>query len=410
MSLFLKRIRHSGLAALLVFLALAQLAAAQSRTPVLLVSIDGFRHSYLEDPAYDAPNLRALAKEGVAADGMIPAFPSKTFPNHYTIATGLYPAHNGIVGNRMMDPVTKEVFSMSNREAVQNAKWWSGEPIWVTAEKQGCPTAPFFWPGSEAPIGGIHPAHVIAYDDAMPNSERVAKVLGWLSDATPVCFVTLYFNDVDNAGHHFGPESQQVKDAIRKVDGNIGELVAGLKQKGLWGKVNLIIVSDHGMAATPISQRIALDDYVEESSYEFIDGSPVFVLNATNGDNSALVAKLNQIPHLHAYLAKDVPARWHFSGNPRIGGVVAVAEEGWTFETRERMAHWRDAHLGNHGFENDLESMRAIFIASGPGFKGGNTLPAFENIHIYSLMTTLLGLKPAPNDGKVDVFLPVLQK
>lgn len=403
-----KSYRRIGLRALLCLILLAQFAVAQ-RTPVLLVSIDGFRHDYLVNSAYDAPNLRALAKEGVVADGLIPAFPSKTFPNHYTIATGLYPAHNGIVGNRMMDPATKEIFSMSNREAVQNAKWWAGEPIWVTAEKQGCPAAPFFWPGSEAPIGGIRPTHWVPYEDAMPNSERVAKVLGWLAEAKPVCFTTLYFSDVDNAGHHYGPESQQVKDAVRKVDGNIGELVAGLKQKGLWGKVNLIIVSDHGMAYTPVSQQIALDDYVDENTYEFIDGSPVFVLNAKDGNNAALVTKLNQIPHLHAYLAKDVPARWHFSGNPRIGQVVAVAEEGWTFETRERMARWKDPHLGNHGFENDLESMRAIFIADGPGFKGGSTLPAFPNVDIYSLMARLLKLTPAPNDGKVDVFLPVLK-
>ncbi|MDR3764922.1 MAG: ectonucleotide pyrophosphatase/phosphodiesterase [Acidobacteriota bacterium] len=410
MSHFSNRIRRSGLAVLLAVLFLLQLAAAQTRTPVLLVSIDGFRHDYLVNKAYDALNLRALAKEGVASDGLIPSFPSKTFPNHYTIATGLYPAHSGIIGNRMVDPVTKEVFSMGNRAAVQDAKWWGGEPIWVTAAKQGCPAAPLFWPGSEAPIGGQHPKHWLPYDDAMPHSERIAHVLDWLTEADPVCFATLYFNEVDTAGHHFGPESQQVKDAVRMVDHSIGELVAGLKQKGLWGKVNLIIVSDHGMASTPASQRIALDDYVDESTYEFIDGSPVFVLNAKNGDNAALVAKLNQAPHLHAYLAKDVPARWHFSGNPRIGGVVAVAEEGWSFETRERMGRWKDPHLGNHGFENDLESMRAIFIADGPGFQEPATLPPFPNVDIYSLMARLLNLTPAPNDGKVDVFLPVLKK
>lgn len=398
------------LRALLALMLLVQFAAAQvQRTPVLMVSIDGFRNDYLDrTDLYDAPNLRALAKEGVRAEALIPVFPSKTFPNHYTIVTGLYPAHSGIVGNRMMDPETREVFSMGNRKAVQDAKWWQGEPIWVTAEKQGCQTAPIFWPGSEAAIEGVRPTHWAAYDESVPNTKRVAQTLEFLSGTTPPCYLSMYMSDVDSAGHHFGPESQQTRDAVHAVDSMIGELVAGLKQRGLWGKVNLIIISDHGMAATPASQRVVLDDYIDLANVDMIDGSPLLAWNARDGDQAALVARLNRIPHLRAYLAKDLPERWHFSGNKRIAPVEALAEEGWTFETREHMNAWKDPHLGTHGFDNDLESMRAIFIADGPGFRPGARLPAFQNINIYSLLTELLHLKAAPNDGKLDVFVPVL--
>jgi predicted AlkP superfamily pyrophosphatase or phosphodiesterase len=248
----------------------------------------------------------------------------------------------------------------------------------------------------------------MAYDESLPNAKRLAQTLDYLAEAEPPCFVSMYMSDVDSAGHHFGPESQQTRDAVHAVDSTIGELVSGLKQRGLWGKVNLIIVSDHGMAATPASQRITLDDYIDLANVDMIDGSPLLAWNARDGDQAALVAKLNRIPHLHAYLAKDVPERWHFTGNKLIAPVLALAEEGWTFETREHMRDWKDPHLGTHGFDNDLESMRAIFIADGPGFQHGGRLPVFPNIDVYSLMTELLHLKPAANDGKLDVFRPVL--
>jgi predicted AlkP superfamily pyrophosphatase or phosphodiesterase len=395
---------------LFALLLLAQFALAQmQRTPVLVVSIDGFRNDYLDrEDLYDAPNLRALAAQGVRAEALIPVFPSTTFPNHYSIVTGLYPVHSGIIGNRMYDPEFHETFSMSNPRVSHESRWWQGEPIWVTAEKQGCQTAPIFWPGSESVIEGVLPTHRAAYDQTVPNTKRIAQALAYLQQARPPCYLSVYFSDVDTAGHHFGPEGQQTRAAVHSVDANIGELVAGLKRHGLWGKVNLIIVSDHGMASTPVSQRIALDDYINPATVEIVEGSPFFELSARNGNQAALVATLNRIPHLHAYLAQDAPARWHFSGNRRIAPVLALAEEGWTFDTRERMSQWNGDHLGGHGFDNDLESMRAVFIAIGPAFRGGSRLPPFQNIHIYSLLAELLHLKPAATDGELKVFLPVL--
>jgi predicted AlkP superfamily pyrophosphatase or phosphodiesterase len=394
--------------AIILLLLLAGVALAQ-RTPVLLVSIDGFRNDYLDrTDLYQAPNLRGLASAGVRADALISVFPTKTFPNHYAIATGLYPAHNGVVGNKMYDPSTHERFSMSDRHAVADAAWWGGEPIWVTAEKQGCHAAPIFWPGSEAAIEGVRPTHWLAYDEKLPNARRVEMALDYLAETPQPCYLSLYFSDVDTAGHHFGPESHETREAVRSVDATIGQLVSGLKQRGLWGKVNLIIVSDHGMAYTPASQRLVFDDYLDPATVEFIDGSPLFALSAKDGNQSALVERLNRIPHLHAWLRENLPARWHYKGNPRIAPVLALADEGWSFDTREYLSKRKTLDMGNHGFDNDLESMRAIFIAEGPAFRPGSHLPAFENINIYSLMTKLLGLKPAPNDGHPEVFAPAL--
>jgi predicted AlkP superfamily pyrophosphatase or phosphodiesterase len=242
----------------------------------------------------------------------------------------------------------------------------------------------------------------------MPNQQRIDEAVDLLSGDPAYCLATIYLSEVDTSGHYYGPESAETRAAVKRVDALIARLIERMKRRGLWGRANLVIVSDHGMASTPISQRVAFEDYIDPATIEFIEGSPFFGMSARDGNQPALVEKLNRIPHLHACLARDVPERWHFQGSSRIAPVVALAEEGWTFDTRERMAHWKDPHLGNHGFDNDLESMRAIFLASGPAFKGGSLLPVFENVNVYALLAELLRLKPAANDGSLQVFLPGL--
>jgi len=239
-----------------LFLALATLMAVGCRAPdrpnqetLILISIDGFRPDYLE--WYDAPNLSALAREGVSApDGMLPVFPSKTFPNHYSIVTGLYPSSSGMLSNTMYDEESDSWFRMRDRSAVEDPVWWGGEPIWVTAEKQGRVSATYFWVGSEAPIQGIQPTFWYRFDGSVPGKERVDQALAWLDlplQERPT-FITLYFEDVDSIGHRFGPESQEVEEAVARMDGLIGRLLVGLRERTLLDSVNLMIVSDHGMA------------------------------------------------------------------------------------------------------------------------------------------------------------------
>ena len=250
--------------------------------PLVLVSLDGFRWDYIQRPA--ASNLRALASQGVLARRMEPVFPSKTFPNHYTQVTGLYPDHHGIISNTMEDEVLGR-FTIGDPAAVQNSAWWGGEPIWVTAQRQGRRSAAYFWPGSEAPIGGMLPTWSTRFDDAVPHATRIQGVLDWLQlppDSAPA-FMTLYFSEVDGAGHRSGPDAIATDSAIALVDRSVGALWAGLRRRGLDGRVNLVIVADHGMSETSPDRLILLDDYLEAGSYHVVDWSPVAMIRPAAG-------------------------------------------------------------------------------------------------------------------------------
>jgi len=383
---------------------------------IILISLDGFRADYLDK--YAPANLNDLANGGVRARWMTPSFPSKTFPNHYAIATGLYPQNNGIVENNIYDSQSKVVFSMGNRKEVQDGRWWLGEPIWITAEKQGQKAAPFFFPGSEAEIAGTRPTYWKPYDGTMPNEARVDQVLAWLD--LPVgqrpTFLSLYFSDVDDAGHRYSPDASETKNAVLKVDEQLGRLIDGLKARGIFTQVNLIIVSDHGMATVDNNHAILLDELFNTDlaekilwTHEIISIFP----NAGKEDEIYATLKAKLPPQATVYRRAEVPARLHYSDSPRIAPLLVLPAEGWIVTDRkwfdERQAKGEMNHLkGSHGYDNQLESMRAIFIAHGAAFKQGKVIDGFENVQVYNIMCQILGLKPAPNDGKFDVARAVL--
>lgn len=375
---------------------------------VLLVSIDGFRWDFLDRAV--APNLQRLAQGGVRAQWMVPAFPTLTFPNHYTLVTGLYPEHHGIVANNMRD-ATLGTFRLSDTLAVRDARWWGGEPIWRTAERQGKRAGAFFWPGSEAAIGGSHPSHWRPYNDTFPNAARVDSVLDWLSlpkgEAPSV--VTLYYSDVDHAGHDFGPDTPQTDSAIARVDSMIGRLMTGLAARKLTDRVNVIVVSDHGMIATSEQRVIKLDDYIALADIDVVDWSPVGTIIPKPGKETAVYDALTRAhPRLKVYRKGEVPARLHFNSHARITPLVLVADPGWTITTTARLAG-RRLSAGGHGFDNATRQMGALFIASGPAFRQGVTVAPFQNIHVYSLLAHLIGVTPAPNDGSLDSVRSVLR-
>jgi predicted AlkP superfamily pyrophosphatase or phosphodiesterase len=407
-----QRLRRSVLIVLLLLACDVFAAEIRDLQPtVILISIDGFRYDYFEKAP--TPNLHSLIARGVRARYMVPSFPTKTFPNHYTIVTGLYPAHNGIVANNMWDDGLHATFKMSDRKQVQDARWYGGEPIWVTAQKAGQKTAPMYWPGAEAAIEGIMPTYGEAWDDKHKTTfeYRVNKVLSWLDLPAPQrpTFLTLYFENVDQAGHDYGPDSPQLRAAMERVDQAIGLLLQGLRARGIADQVNIVVVSDHGMAACSRRRLILLDDYVDLSKVIVVDGSPVLALKAKDGNNAALVAKLKLVPHLTVYTPDTVPQRLHYSGNPRITPVIAVADVGWTITSHDYVAKHPDKKYGgDHGYDNAAPEMRAIFVAAGPGFRPHRTLPGFPNVDVYPLLAHLLNVVPARNDGDITVFQPVL--
>ena len=375
--------------------------------PVILVSIDGFRADYLDRGL--TPVLSGLAQEGVRAAALVPVFPTQTFPNHYSIATGRWPGMHGIIGNQFFAPELGRRFQMSDRDAVHDPRFWGAEPVWVTAERQGVRTAPLFWPGSETAIDGVRPTYMLPYNHEMPDRARVQQVLEWLDlppDRRPA-FLTLYTSVVDAAGHDFGPDAPETRRAIVQADSTVGLLLAGLKSRRMEQKVDLIVVSDHGMAATSPSRVIYLDDYVDRDAVEVDALSPVLMLRPRTGLEDSVYRGLRSAPHLTAYRRGELPRRFHLAESPRVPPLVGLADEGWVIRWRGRSAR---VGLGGHGYDDSLASMRAVFIAHGPDFRRSIVVPAFRNIHVYALLAELLRIKPAVTDGSLDSVRAMLNR
>jgi len=388
-------------------------SASVSENTVILISIDGFWSDYME--TIQPPNLIQLAANGVvASEGMISVFPTLTFPNHYSIATGLYPQNNGIISNTMYDQSIDAWFRISDREAVEASHWWEGEPIWVTAELQNVTSATFYFVGSEAPVNDTQPTYWRRFDASVPGEDRVDQVLAWLdlpADEKPG-FISLYFGQVDGVGHANGPSAPETAKAVREVDGYIGRLLAGLEERGIEDLVDIVVVSDHGMSDRSQDRVIALDDYIDLDDVQVVTTSPVLMLNVPNGNSDAIVSSL-QGAHadLQVWAKADVPERFHFGSHYRTPDVIGLVGDGWTmYRTREYMNENLHRLGGStHGYDPAALSMRSLFIASGPSFKSGMKIDPFENIHVYEMLAKVLGLEPAENDGDPDVLSPILK-
>ena len=377
---------------------------ANAADPLLiLVSLDGFRWDYLDKYAAETPCLRQLAADGVRAERMISCFPTLTFPNHYSIATGLRPERHGIVNNRFFDPALDAAFNYKDHQCAVDSRWWGGEPIWITAVKQGRLCACLFWPGSEAEIAGAQPTYYRAFDGSLTSAQRVDGLLAWLSlpaDQRPG-FCTLYLDAVDHAGHDYGPDAPETAAAIREVDAAMDRLLVGLAARGLREAADLVIVSDHGMVAVDKGRAVFLDDLVDLKAVRAEFTGTQAGLRPLKEPPAKVVARIRRArpPHVQIYLREEVPARFHYRDNPRIPPVLLFADEGWEITTRASQARRTKPEYGDHGYDNELISMGATFIAAGPAFRRGAVIPPFENIEVYNLLCAVLGLRPAPNDG-----------
>lgn len=398
----------------LVLGACTSLPAPQSHNTVLLISIDGLRADAVGSDAM--PTLNRLATGGVQADWMNPSYPSLTFPNHYTLVTGLRPDHHGIVNNTMRDPVLGR-FSLGNRAAVEDARWWGGEPIWVTLQKHGGHAATMFWPGSEAAIAGQYPDVWRSFDATVPPNGRVDQVLAWLAQPAPQRprFITLYFDQVDHAGHAHGPRSAESAAAMREVDDALARLVAGIDTRGLRNSVDLIVVSDHGMAQIAPGHRIYLDDYLGDahlpmSAIDLVTRGQVVGIIPRQSDAAAVAnAVLGKHAHAECWRKNELPARWHYGTHPRIPPIVCQADPGWELSTRSDPGK-PDGLRGGHGYDPDAPDMHAVFVASGPDFARGVRIGAFDNVDVYPLLAALLGIPAQHNDGDIRPLLPALDR
>jgi predicted AlkP superfamily pyrophosphatase or phosphodiesterase len=379
---------------------------------LLLVSFDGWRWDY--DTKAPAPNVRALMSRGVRAEGLIPAHPSKTVPNHYSIATGLYPGHHGMIANIIRDPATGRLFERTNRAAVEDPMWWGGDPIWNTVQRAGLIAATMFWVGSEAPVGGMRPRYWREFDERVPGEKRVEQVLAWLDLPAPErpTFITLYFDLVDTMGHWYGPDSSQVRDAIVRTDAQFGSLIDGLRSRARLDTANIVIVSDHGMASTTRARTIVVDDYVPIGDIEIADINPTLGVTPRAGKEEQVFRVLvNAHAHLRMYRREETPPHWHFRNQPRVPPITGVADEGWVVLRRSNIdEYWkRSPNGGQHGYDPMVMSMRGIFAAAGPAFRQRTTVAAFENVHVYNALAMVLGVMPSRNDGNPAVARALLR-
>ncbi len=384
--------------------------AAVAKHQLVLISLDGFRWDYLQRP--NASRLRELAAGGARATRLIPSFPSKTFPNHITLVTGLYPENHGIAANVMRDPVLGR-FATGADPAVRDARWYSGEPIWATAERQGVRSASYFWPGSEAPIGGVLPHWTYPFDVTTSRATRVQRVLEWVAmpESTAPGLIAVYFSEVDTDGHNFGPDAARTDTAIAQVDSAVGAIVDGIAALGATDRVNIVVVSDHGMTEIVAERTIALDAFVSMDSLVMGDWSPVATIIPKPGKLEYVFnALVKAHPHLQVYRKGELPSRLHYNTGAHVTPIVAIADEGWSIATRAAAADMpRGQVFGAHGYDPDLPSMGALFIAAGPDVARGIVVPAFGNVHVYSLLAELLQLKPARTDGSLDSVRMVLR-
>jgi predicted AlkP superfamily pyrophosphatase or phosphodiesterase len=391
------------------------------RAPVtILISIDGFRADYRMRGV--TPNLDALAASGISA-AMRPSFPSKTFPNHWTLVTGLRPDRTGITANSFEDPTRPgQKFTMDDD---RDPFWWNAaEPLWVTAERSGLRSATLFWPGSNvawggtwdtthfpAAVGGVRPSDWWPFDIAVPAEQRVAGVIDWLRRpaATRPRFITVYFDTVDSAGHTYGPDAPETTAAVAKVDANIGALVAGLRELGQ--PANLVIVADHGMAAISPARTIGMDSVADPKDYRQFDSGPFASFYPVPGHEQALEkALLGHHPHFDCWRKAEIPARFHYGTNPRIPPYFCLPDTGWMLNrTAPKAGGTFDG--GTHGYDNASPEMAALFLASGPAIKPLGAIPAFDNVDIAPLVRDLLGLPAGTGlDGDDAPFRAALAK
>ncbi|MCK9448780.1 MAG: ectonucleotide pyrophosphatase/phosphodiesterase [Bacteroidales bacterium] len=373
---------------------------------LVVLSLDGFRWDYANFSS--TPVLDSIAAHGVKAERMIPSFPTTTFANHYTMATGLYPDHHGIIHNYFYAPDLDAVFNeFGQRHTIEDRRFYGGEPIWVTAEKQGMKTATCFWVGSESDVQGIRPSYWKPYEHHMPYSDRIDTVMYWLQlppEQRPK-LIMWYIDEPDSKGHEWGPESDSIPELISQLDSLLGVFINRMNQLPHAKEINFMVVSDHGMAQLDKERQLLLDHYIDTSLInKFSGGNPVMSLQVKEGKADELIDQLNQVPHIHYWKHGELPAHLNFGTHERTLDFTVSASDGYSLFWSWRISNSK----GAHGYDPSNPDMHTIFYAIGPDFKQGYAKKPFQNIHLYPLMAQLLSLQPADTDGSIDSISDIL--
>lgn len=372
---------------------------SQNQPYVVVLSLDGFRWDYTND--VETPNFDRLAQMGVKAESLQSSFPSKTFPNHYSIATGLYPGHHGLVNNSFWDR-HEGTYKISDRKAVENPNFYGGEPIWNTAEKQGLKAACFFWVGSEAPIQGMRPSIWKKYEHHFPWEARIDSVISWLQlpEKKRPHLIMWYLPEPDEVGHQYGPDGKKTKKMIARLDAYIGQFLFKMEQLPYASEINFIVTTDHGMGKTSAVKYVDLSKYIKQSNCNYIlPGNPLVFVQPKEEMQNSVYEQLSKVPHIQVTKSGERPSYWHYNQNERIADLVVLADSAWS-------VGWGPGPTygigGAHGYDPRNKDMHGIFYAVGPAFKKSYVQTTFENVDIYGLIAKILHLKPAENDGNLE--------
>uniref|UniRef100_A0A7N6C405 AP3A hydrolase n=1 Tax=Anabas testudineus TaxID=64144 RepID=A0A7N6C405_ANATE len=357
-----------------------------------------FRWDYLD--RVPTPNFRILIDDGVMVEQVENAYITKTFPNHYSLVTGLYAETHGIVANEMYDPVLNQSFSMET-DSIYDSRWWEeAVPLWVTIQKAGGRSGAAMWPGSDVKIHGMFPNQYLPYNASVSFETRVERIIEWFSGPKEeaVDFGVLYWEEPDESGHKFGPQSSSMDEVIVGIDEKLGFLINELKKAGLYEKVNLVVTSDHGMTQLFTDNIIELDEYVDRDLYTWVDKSPVVGILPKEGKLDEVYSKLvDANPNMVVFKKEEIPEHFHYRHNTRIMPIIIEAKEGWTI-MQNRSGPFM---FGNHGYDNTLRSMHPVFVARGPAFRQNYVKTSMRSVDLYPLMCHILSIRPQPNNGSL---------
>jgi predicted AlkP superfamily pyrophosphatase or phosphodiesterase len=376
---------------------------------LVVLSMDGFRWDYPDNTA--TPTLDSIAKIGVKAQGFIPVFPSKTFPNHYAMATGLYPDNHGLVNNTFYDAETDAIYRIRDSATRNNPHYYGGEPIWVTAAKAGMKTASFYWVGSEVPIKGVQPDYWKSYDGRFPYEQRIDTIIYWLNmpEAKRPQLIMWYFDEPDAIGHRHGPDHPKTMDKVTYIDSLLGVFCRKVNELPHASQIDLIFLSDHGMSEISEDKVVNLNEIIPEEWVErVIGGNPNYNIAAADGFVDSVYQLLQTVEHIKVWKNGEVPGRLNYGQNPRTLDLTVVADLHWSVHWNRNPRYVNSG--GTHGYDPAYPEMHAVFYATGPSFKKNWLHPPIENVNLYVLMSRLLGLQPAENDGDFELVKDMLKQ
>jgi ectonucleotide pyrophosphatase/phosphodiesterase family member 5 len=371
----------------------------------ILISFDGFRWDYANRGI--TPNLDKLADVGVTASSLRPCFPTKTYPNHYSIISGCYIDKHGIIANNFTDPQTGEKYSLGDRASVQNEKWYKAKAFWEVAAQNGIISASYFYPGSELDDPERRPKYFEYYEHNRPSEDRIKGTIDWLQlpyTERPK-FLTLYFHETDSYGHVYGPNSSEIDTAIARLDNLLGILFDDLKKINLYDSTNIIVVSDHGMTEISMGKIINIEEMLSGFSVA-IQGEKPFMLIEPAEDELDSVYKIlkKNSEHFKVYKKAEIPKYYHYKNSEAISSILLVADLGWSLVTKDWFKSLsKYASKGNHGYDNNCLDMHGIFYAAGPSFKQNHKTGTVWNIDIFPLLCEIFSINCPQNiDGNLE--------